>query len=104
MYNQMDKKWVELQLGDDIKCSVEVRCIPGTPQDVLQRLALAVLQDSIPKKKTGLSSLGESLQRISDYEFSQGRGRAYEAHQESSRNLKEALAEMGIKVDGLDFM
>lgn len=82
-------KWVLINLGEDIECRVWVACVPDTPEDVLQRRAIASLKSRLPEKKTGLAALGDSLQIISDYEYSQGYGSRYDAEQELKRILKE---------------
>ncbi|GAB6989420.1 hypothetical protein [Paenibacillus pini] len=74
-------KWVVINLGEDIKCKVWVACLPDTPEDILQRRALNQLQRRLPEKKTGIAAYGDAMQKIEDYEYSQGRGFRYNAEQ-----------------------
>jgi hypothetical protein len=85
MYGQ----WVTVNLGEDIECKVWVACVPNTPKDVLQREALGILSNRLPEKKTGIWALGDALQKISDYEYSQRYGTRYEAEKELNRLLEQ---------------
>ena len=77
----MNGEWVTVRLGEDVECRVLVLCIPNTPYEVLQRIALNMLKSRIPEKKEEIFGLSDSLQIISDYEYSQGIGSRYKTEQ-----------------------
>jgi hypothetical protein len=83
-------RWVTIDFGDSIECRVWVSCTPSTPEDVLQRLAMNILQSRIPQKKTGLAAGMDAIERISDYEYSQGYGTRYEIEKKLKRLLEES--------------
>jgi hypothetical protein len=85
----MNGEWVTLNLDDDIECKIWVGCDSSTPNDVLERLAIDKLHNSLPKKKTGLAAAMDALETISDYEYSMGLGRRYEIEQELKRRFAE---------------
>jgi hypothetical protein len=74
-------KWVTVNLGDSIECKVWVSCVPSTPVDELQHLAINILRSRLPEKKTGIAAGMEAITIISDYEYSQGYGLRWEMEQ-----------------------
>lgn len=83
-------KWVTVNLGDDIECKVWITCVPSTPEDELQRRAMARIQRKLPKeKKNHMEMYADALEMISDYEYSQGYGVRWEAEQKLKKLLEE---------------
>jgi hypothetical protein len=82
-------KWVTVNLGDSIKCRVWVNCVPSTPENELQQSALRILKNRLPEKKEGTHGLGDSLQAISDYEYSQGFGIRFEMEKKLEKMINE---------------
>lgn len=82
-------EWVTVELGDGVECRVWVTCVPNTPNDILQRRAIGILQNRLPVKKSGIWAAGGSLQAISDFEYLQGYGSRYEAEKKLNRLMEE---------------
>lgn len=79
----MYAKWVMVNLGDNIECIVYVGCTPNTPEDELQRRAIALLMNRLPtpKKKSDMETYSDSLRLIDEYNYSQGHGFRFDMEQ-----------------------